>query len=126
MARRFLHATVLGLDVAPVPLNPEILTPNIQFLIEDINVGLSNYVGRFDLVHMRCLGGGLLDYSQAITNAASCLKPGGLLIVGDMDMLICAEDMVTAQKMATPNQPEGSWVQRYLNGTWGTHPKPAF
>ena len=117
MAKRYPHAQVLAVDLAPVPLNPDLLTDNIRFEIEDINQGLAQYTGRFDLVHMRCVGGGLLDYAQAITNAAKCLKPGGLLLVIDLDIMLCAEDMVTSQKMATPNQPDESWIQRYFYGT---------
>ena len=116
MARRFPWAHVTGLDIAPTPLSQEQLTPNIAFMIEDINLGLSNYTGRFDLVHMRCVGGGLPNYAQAITYAARCVKPGGVLLIADLDMQLCDEDMVSTQKMATPNQPDGSWLQRFLYG----------
>lgn len=116
MAKRFPHAQVLGIDVAPNPLNPELLTPNIEFEVEDINMGLTRFTSRFDLVHMRCVGGGLLDYAQAITNAAQCLKPKGILIVADLDLMLCDEDMVSSQKMATPSQPNGSWFQRFGYG----------
>jgi SAM-dependent methyltransferase len=116
MARRFPHAQVLGIDLAPIPLNPDQLTPNIRFEIDDINLGLAHYGGRFDLVHMRCVGGGS-DYAQTINYAAQCVKPGGVLLLLDIDLQLCAEDKVSAQKMLTPNQPEGSWLQRYIHGT---------
>lgn len=114
MARRFPHVQVLGIDLAPVPLSPDLVTPNLRFEIDNIMQGLTHHAGRFDLVHMRCVGGGLPDYAQAITYAAQCLKPGGLLIIFDYDMLVCAKDMVSTRKMATPNQPDGSWVQRFF------------
>jgi len=119
MARRFPHAQVLGIDLAPVPLTPGQFTTNIRFEIDDMNLGLPHHVGRFDLVHMRCVGGGS-DYSQAITIAAQCVKSGGLLLVLDVDLQLCAEDKVSAQKMATPDQPDGSWLQRYFHGEY--HP----
>ncbi|KIM25768.1 hypothetical protein M408DRAFT_203865 [Serendipita vermifera MAFF 305830] len=114
MAKRFPHAQVLGIDVSPNPLNPTLLTANIRFEVEDINTGLAHYANRFDLVHMRCVGGGLLDYTQAITYAAQCVKPGGVLIVADLDIMLCAEDMISSQRMATPDYPQGSWLQRYF------------
>ena len=116
MARKFPHVQVLGVDLAPVPLNPELLTPNISFEMDNINLGLAHHVGRFDLVHMRCTTGGLSDYASAITTAANCLKPGGLLLLVEFEGMFCAEDMVSAQKMATPNQPNGSWIQRFCYG----------
>ncbi|KIM25780.1 hypothetical protein M408DRAFT_204068 [Serendipita vermifera MAFF 305830] len=126
MARRFPHTQVVGIDIAPVPINPDQLPPNVQFELDDINSGLPRHGGKFNLVHMRCVGGGLPDYAQGITYAAQCLKPGGLLLIVEFDMSFYAEDMVSSQKMATPNQPTGSWLQRYfyefrwayaLNGT---------
>ena len=116
MAKRFPWATVLGIDLAPVPLNPDLLTDNIRFEIDNITLGLPHCVGRFDFVHMRCVGGGLPDYAGAITIAARCLKPGGLLIISEIDTFLCAEDMVSSQKMATPNQPNKSWIQRFCYG----------
>jgi len=120
MARRFPHAQVLGIDLAPVPLSPEQLTPNIRFEIDDLNLGLSHHWGRFDLVHIRFAGGGLPHYAQAITHAAQCLNPGGLLLILELDLQLCAEDKVSAQKMATPSQPDGSWLQRFLYGEENT------
>ncbi|PVF95010.1 S-adenosyl-L-methionine-dependent methyltransferase [Serendipita vermifera] len=106
MARQFPHARVVGVDLAPAPLREDQLPPNIEFEIDDINLGLGHFAGRFDVVHMRCLGGGLPDINQGITNAARY--------------------MVTTQKVATPNQKDSSWVRRFfyeamcafeLNGT---------
>ncbi|PVF95009.1 S-adenosyl-L-methionine-dependent methyltransferase [Serendipita vermifera] len=114
MARQFPHTRVLGIDLAPIPLRDDQLPPNISFEIDDINLGLDHLANRFDLVHMRCVGGGLPDYNQGITYAAQCVKPGGLLLIVDYDIQICAEDMVTTQKMATPNQKDGSWFQRFM------------
>jgi SAM-dependent methyltransferase len=117
MARQFPHTRVLGIDLAPTPLSEDQLPPNIEFEIDDITFGLEYLANRFDLVHMRCLGGGLPDYKQGITYAAQCLKPGGLLLIVDYDMHAYAEDMVTTQRMATPNQEDGSWYQRFIYGT---------
>jgi 2-polyprenyl-3-methyl-5-hydroxy-6-metoxy-1,4-benzoquinol methylase len=117
MARQFPHVRVKGVDVIPTPLNAEQLPPNIDFEIDDINVGLSHFANRFDIVHMRAVGAGLTDYEQAVTYAVQCVKPGGMMLLVEYNMQLNAEDMVTTQKMATPNQEDGSWVQRFFYGT---------
>jgi hypothetical protein len=118
MARQFPHTRVTGVDMAPTPLPEDQLPGNIEFEIDDINLGLEQFQNRFDLVHLRCIASGIRDYAQVITYAARCLKPGGLLISIEIDTQLCAEDMVTAQKIATPEQPDGSWVARFLYGTY--------
>lgn len=125
MAKRFTHAQVLGIDIAPVPLKPEMLTSNIRFEMDDVNSGLPHYAGRFDLVHMRCVGGGLPVYTEAMTTAARCLKPGGVLVIIELDTLLCAEDMVSSQKMSSPNQLDGSWIQRFFHGMSGVYSSDA-
>ncbi|PVF98123.1 S-adenosyl-L-methionine-dependent methyltransferase [Serendipita vermifera] len=114
MARQFPHTRVTGVDMAPTPLGDDQVPSNIVFEIDNINYGLEQFTGRFDLVHMRCTASGLPDFAQATTYAAQCLKPGGLLLLVDLDTQLCAEDMVTIQKIATPNQPDGSWLARYF------------
>lgn len=126
MARRFPEASVIALDIAPTPIPVEGVPPNIQFELDDVNFGLDQFHGQMDIVHMRCLGAGLPKYADGITYAARCLRPGGLLLVVDIDLEFCAEDIVSGQKLWTPEQPDGSWLQRYfyefrwanaLNGT---------
>lgn len=114
MAHQFPYTRVTGVDIAPIPLREDQLPPNGEFEVDDIMMGLGHFANRFDIVHLRCLGGGLPDYNQGITYAAQCVKPGGMLLVIDFDLQLCAEDMVTTQKMATPNQRDGSWYQRYM------------
>lgn len=114
MARQFPHARVTGVDMSPTPLPEDQLPPNIEFEVDDINLGLEHFAGRFDLVHLRCTASGIQDYTQAITYAARCLKPGGMLLSIEIDTQICAEDMITTQKIATPNQQDGSWLARFL------------
>lgn len=116
MARNFPCVEVVGVDIAPTPIAIEHVPENIRFELDDINQGLEHFKDQFDLVHMRCVGAGLPNYSQAITYAASCVKPGGILLIGEIDTNLCAEDMVSTLKMATLKQPNGSWLQRYRYG----------
>lgn len=69
MAREFPHANVVGVDLVPIPVEPERLPLNFQMEIDDINLGLPHFQGRFDLVHLRCvyagLKGGLTSFSMS-------------------------------------------------------------
>jgi hypothetical protein len=118
MARQFPHVRVKGVDVIPTPLNDDQLPPNVDFEIDDINIGLNHFANRFDIVHMRAVGGGLANYEEAVTCAVRCVKPGGMMLLIEYNTQFSAEDMVTTQKMATPNQEDGSWVQRFFYGTY--------
>jgi hypothetical protein len=59
MAKEFPHAKVVGVDLAPIPFEPEQMPPNCQMEIDDINLGLPHFHTRWDIVHMRCVYGGL-------------------------------------------------------------------
>lgn len=45
---------VTAVDLVPLPFDAEQLPDNFRMEVDDINLGLSHYYGRFDLVHM-CL-----------------------------------------------------------------------
>jgi hypothetical protein len=62
MAREFPDCKVLGLDLAPAPVDLETLPPNCRFEIDDINLGLSHYHGEFDVIHARCIGTGVSSF----------------------------------------------------------------
>jgi 2-polyprenyl-3-methyl-5-hydroxy-6-metoxy-1,4-benzoquinol methylase len=119
MARQFPHTRVTAVDITPTPLSSDQLPPNIDFEVDDIKCGLAQFAGRFDLVHMRSTASGIPDYAQAATYAAQCVRPGGLLLLVEIDTQFSAENMVTIQKIATPNQPDGSWLARFF---YGAHP----
>jgi hypothetical protein len=57
MAREFPHAEVLGLDLGPGPADGT--PPNCRFLAYDINSGLSQFHGMYDLIHCRFSGWGV-------------------------------------------------------------------
>lgn len=117
MAQKFPHAQVYGLDLVPIPAAKKDLPPNVHFEIGDINHGPGHFANSMDVAHMRCVGGGLADYSEAITHVTKCLKEGGLLLILDADVRFCGEDMLSTQKMYTENHRDGSWMQRWFYGT---------
>lgn len=61
MAKKYSHADVLGVDLAPVPMDPSVFPPNLRFEVDDVNYGLTHFYDQFDLIHFRCVGGGITD-----------------------------------------------------------------
>ncbi|CCA67627.1 hypothetical protein PIIN_01455 [Serendipita indica DSM 11827] len=119
MAKEYPNASVVALDLAPVPLDPEKLPPNCRFVVEDINLGLSHYHGEsgFDVIHARCIGSGINNYAAMMQDVEACLKPGGLVIFIDGDMRIYMEDGVTPVPIGQEDENgveigEGSWLHR--------------
>lgn len=117
MAQKFPHAQVYGLDLIPAPAANHDPPPNVHFEVGDINQGPRHFENSCDFLQMRCVGAGLPDYPEAINHVARCLKEGGLLIILDGDPWLCGEDIISAQRMYTENQRDGSWMHRYYYGT---------
>lgn len=114
MAKKFPHAQVIGVDLAPTPVDMDSLPPNCSFEIDDINPGLPHYEGKFDIVHCRIIGAGLQDRVQAKTFVQECLKPGGMLIWMDVDYDLIAENMDDYEQRASEKHAGGSWCARML------------
>ncbi|KAG8925848.1 hypothetical protein FRC01_009617 [Tulasnella sp. 417] len=85
MARKYPHAEVVGIDLAP-PLVPlESIPENCRFELDDANLSLSHYTNSFDVVHVRASDSGIKDFDTYLYNLAEILRPGGLLILGSGD-----------------------------------------
>lgn len=59
MAHQYPHVQVLGIDLAPVTLDPSHIPPNCRFEVLDVNHGLERFEGQFDVIHCRCVGAGV-------------------------------------------------------------------
>lgn len=59
MDKEFEHVEITAIDLVPLPLEPEQLPDNLRVEVDDINLGLDHFYGRFDLVHMRSVYAGL-------------------------------------------------------------------
>lgn len=122
MATKYPHVTVLGVDVAPTPVDQSLFPPNLTFEIDDINLGLTHFHGQFDVIHMRCVNTGITDIDRTFVDLQQCLKPGGLLIIVDGDIWIGAEDKETVVKNAKVEgdgdvsgvSEDGSWFRRFM------------
>lgn len=123
MAKRFPYAQVLGFDVAPVPVNSSCPT-NVSFYVHDINNGV--FGGKFDLIHTRCVVGGVKDMAKTCQDYEMQLRPGGVLLAIEGDIIPWDEARQTAVKMAKLDgdddvssvSADGSWLRRMLYGLY--------
>lgn len=141
MAHRFPHARVVGIDLAPIPIDLETAPTNLRFEIDDINLGLEHYHGSCDLVHIRCIGSGvrpghvieslvyqsdvlqIRNYATMMRDAEACLKPGGLIIFMDGDMTMYSEDFIHPVPIGLEEEEggdpkRGSWHHRLCRGSF--------
>lgn len=111
VAQEFPHVQVVGVDLAPSTTRPP--PPNCRFEFDNVNLGLSHYYGKFDVVHARSTANGIPEYEQFIAECGRCLKPGGILLLTEGDFQLYDENY---QKAAVPLEGdlENSWFQRML------------
>jgi len=103
MADEFPHAQIIGVDVAPI--QPEEVPVNCSYEIYDMTKGrrlLPYDAGYFDLVHMRSIYTGITDYPALLREASRTLRPGGLLILAEID-----STPMTEAKIPIPSGQEG-------------------
>lgn len=82
-----------------------------------INLGLSHFHGRFDLVHSRAVVNGIVDFSEYVNDIVACLKPGGMAILVEGDWRPYQEDKRTPYALAgLDGEEEGSWWGRVCEG----------
>ena len=122
MAREFPEAEVVGVDLAPVPVDLDTVPSNCRFEIDDINLGLDHFKDSFDVVHMRLVGSGLKDFRKTMDDGQQCLKPGGIALWMDVDYDMYTEDQHVYLPFAleddedSPEQTDRSWFQRIVYG----------
>ncbi|KAG8953835.1 hypothetical protein FRC04_001465 [Tulasnella sp. 424] len=109
MAKQYPHAEVVGMDLAPPnfatyerPLAVMLKTiiirklsappSNVRIECDDANLGLSQYFPEsFDVVHCRCITTGIINYRGLLEQIYNVLRPGGVLLTVDCDMLVYSE-----------------------------------
>lgn len=116
MAKKFTHAEVIGIDLAPVPIDPNTLPSNCQFKIEDVQQGLPHFQNQFDLVHARYMVAGLKDFRKSMADAYNCLKPGGILICMEPDVDWFTPHIHQCRPVASDTNPTGTWLGRLMFG----------
>jgi SAM-dependent methyltransferase len=123
MARRFSHASVLAIDVIPPLIDWTTAPSNLQFTINNINLGMSRFYDQYDFVHVRCVGAGITDMDRTIVEIQRCLKPGGVMLIMDGDRIVYEGREKPARMKKLPGDPDvgavskdGSWLRRMIVG----------
>lgn len=114
MAKEFPHAQVIGVDLAPTPVDMETVPNNVMFEIDDISQGLSHYEGMFDVVHARLVSAGLTNFRKSKEDIERCLKPGGLMLWVEVDYHMMAQNMIDYATLPSDGVVDGSWNARLL------------
>lgn len=120
MARKYPHAEVVGLDLAP-PLVPlDSIPENCRFELDDANLSLSHYANSFDVVHARASDPGIKDFDTFLYNMAEILRPGGVLILGSGDPQFYDEN-VEPLPIISEGQPRFRWIQRVFAAVYSAY-----
>ncbi|KAG8976990.1 endoplasmic reticulum retention protein [Tulasnella sp. 425] len=120
MARKYPHAEVVGLDLAP-PLVPlDSIPENCRFELDDANLSLSHYANSFDVVHARASDPGIKDFDTFLYNMAEILRPGGVLILGSGDPQFYDEN-VEPLPIVSEGQPRFRWIQRVFAAVYSAY-----
>jgi SAM-dependent methyltransferase len=117
MARRFPHASVLGIDLSPHTPNPDTDPPNVQFQVYDINHGMEKFYNQFDVIQMRCVASGIKSIDKTIGELLRSLKPGGFLTIIDGDRHVNKDRSRYLEIMEVEGD-EGSNASVSKNGSW--------
>ncbi|KAF7374729.1 S-adenosyl-L-methionine-dependent methyltransferase [Mycena sanguinolenta] len=88
-AKQFPDAQVVAVDQFPLP--DRILPPNMNFQLADLKQKLEFEDDTFDIVHSRLVMMHVVDGRDALRRASKLVKPGGLLLIEDLDAISLAE-----------------------------------
>ncbi|KAL2120466.1 hypothetical protein VTJ04DRAFT_4493 [Mycothermus thermophilus] len=78
VAEQYPECEVIGIDVYPYPM-PEVLPPNVDFQLDDLNRPSTFDSDYFDLVHSRMMAGGIHSnrWMPYLRDILRILRPGG-------------------------------------------------
>ncbi|WVQ95608.1 hypothetical protein IAU59_002706 [Kwoniella sp. CBS 9459] len=85
VAEAFPNAMVTGVDLChpPIPNFPE----NFHFEIHDVTKGQGYADEAFDVVHVRDIHAGMPDYHSMLVECVRVLRPGGFLLVKEIEWM---------------------------------------
>ncbi|KAL2214974.1 S-adenosyl-L-methionine-dependent methyltransferase [Thermoascus aurantiacus ATCC 26904] len=92
-AEEFPSAEVIGSDLSPS--QPNMIPPNVKFIVDDIEDEWLYENDSFDFIHARFLVFSIRDFPKLIKQAYKCTKPGGWVEFQDWDPICRSEDGTT-------------------------------
>lgn len=81
MAKKFPHCEVIGVDLAPVPVEPGNLPPNCRFEIDDVNLGLKQFHNSVDFIQLRSVAAGV-RFFRSVFGYSWLTDDGRFMILG--------------------------------------------
>ncbi|QRV94462.1 methyltransferase domain protein [Ceratobasidium sp. AG-Ba] len=84
MASEFPHVDFVSLDM--IPLVPHKPRANVSFEVYDVYNGFAELDASFDMVHTRRTVSQIRDYHAFLREVDRVLKPGGLLVFGQLEI----------------------------------------
>ncbi|KAJ7265989.1 S-adenosyl-L-methionine-dependent methyltransferase [Mycena haematopus] len=96
-ATQFPAAQILAVDRSPLP--NRYIPPNLIFQIADLSKAVDFGPDKFDLVHARFVLSHVSNGQDAFRRFARLIRPGGLLLAEDLDMLSWAETAGPASRL---------------------------
>ncbi|KKA25952.1 UMTA methyltransferase family protein [Rasamsonia emersonii CBS 393.64] len=98
---------VIGCDLSPT--QPNMVPPNVKFLVDDIEADWEYGNNPFDFIHARYLSVSIKNFPRLVRQCYRYAKPGGWVEFQDWDSRITSED----------NSTKGTSIKRYYNEVLG-------
>ncbi|WVQ63313.1 uncharacterized protein L199_001465 [Kwoniella botswanensis] len=92
----FPNIHITGVDLAHPPIT--VFPPNFSFEIHDVTKGQEYDDDVFDVVHVRDIHAGMPDYQEMLTECVRVLRPGGYLLVKEIEWVPAVLDGSNAQE----------------------------
>ncbi|KAJ7185297.1 hypothetical protein C8R46DRAFT_376111 [Mycena filopes] len=86
LAREFPESIAVAVDL--VPMQCLTMPDNCRSEVDDINLGLEHFYGKFNVVHVRLISAGIQDYVNFIDQVSHVLRPNGLLDMVEFDFYV--------------------------------------
>ncbi|CCE28850.1 uncharacterized protein CPUR_02539 [Claviceps purpurea 20.1] len=116
-ADQFPNASVVGTDLSPC--QPQWVPPNLCFEIDDATLDWTWNANHFDFIHMRCIVGGIEDWTAFFKEAYRCCAPGGWVPVGPW-----AKDRKFAEVGRVAREAAGNDLEGYTQMLWQSVQRP--
>ncbi|PVG04205.1 S-adenosyl-L-methionine-dependent methyltransferase [Serendipita vermifera] len=114
MSKKFPHCDFIGIDLAPVPIEPDKVPSNCRFEVDDVTGGLGHLHDQLDLIFIRAISMGIKDARKMFNDVAQCLKPGGLVIWMEADYDFYSGFPIGYKPFFSEENPSGSCFVRVL------------